>query len=57
MTKKELEAKSDIQLLIDIVAERKRHVVSYSPIGLRLMSILQKLWDGKIKEVKNAQLV
>ncbi|SEP82184.1 hypothetical protein SAMN04487977_101527 [Treponema bryantii] len=56
MTKKELEEKSDVDLVLMILSERKRHVISYSPLGVRLDSIISKLyWERKIEDNKDEQ--
>lgn len=51
MTKKELEEKTDVDLILMILSERKRHVCPYSPLGIRLDNIIWKLYsDRKIEE-------
>ena len=57
MTKKELEEKTDVDLVLMILSERKRHVTPYSPLGVRLDSIISKLyWERKIENKKNEKL-
>lgn len=54
MTNKELKTKNDIEIIIDVLEERRRHLIPYSPFGIRLSNIISKLYKGEIKEVNNA---
>ena len=51
MTKKELESKSSIDLIIEILQEKRRHLTPDSPLGVRIDDITSILyWNRKIEE-------